>query len=217
MKAPFHETLRVANCALWDAMQGHPFVRAIEEERLAPDAFLRYLAYEHDFVTTAIEIFAQALIKAPCLAAQRHLICVLRALAEEQVPYFNATFAALRAAPPPRETFPPAVSAFRDGMLRIAQNGSYAEILAAMLAAEWMYGTWCTRTAARPLADPHIARWVVLHTAPDFAAGVAWLKQAVDTEAVGMNEAGRRRLVSRFGEALVLEIGFHEAPLEPLL
>jgi len=214
VSAPFHETLLQANRAAWDEMQAHPFVRAIEEDRLAPEAFLRYLAYERDFVGAAIEIFAHALIRAPRFAAQRHLIGVLRALAEEQVPYFDETFSALGAAPPSRENFPPAVAEFREGMLAIARAGGYAEILAAMLAAEWMYATWCARAAGRTIADPHIARWLALHAAPGFTAGVAWLKQAVDGEAARAGEAGRSLLVRRFGEALALEIGFHAAPLE---
>jgi thiaminase (transcriptional activator TenA) len=143
MSMLFHEMLREANRVAWDAMQIHPFVRAVEEGRLASDAFLRYLAYERDFVGAAIEIFALALIKAPGFSAQHHLIGVLRALAAGQIPYFDATFAALGTAPQPRESFPSTVVAFRDGMLEIARSGTYAEILTAMLAAEWMYATWC--------------------------------------------------------------------------
>ncbi|HUC17323.1 MAG TPA: TenA family protein [Acetobacteraceae bacterium] len=215
MSAAFHETLREANREAWDAMQSHPFVRAIEDGRLAPAEFLRYLAYERDFVGAAIEIFTQALIKAPGFAAQRHLISVLRALAEEQMPYFDAVFAALGAKPEPPESFPRAVVAFRGGMLGIARAGSYAEILTAMLAAEWMYETWCRRATARPIAEPHIARWVALHAAADFAASVAWLKREVDEEAARLGEDGRALLARRFSEALLLEIGFHAAPLEP--
>ncbi|HWA81487.1 MAG TPA: TenA family protein [Acetobacteraceae bacterium] len=215
MSAPFHETLREKNRKAWDAMQVHPFVRAIEDGQLAPEEFLRYLAYERDFVGAAIEIFAQALVKAPGFAAQRHLISVLRALAEEQIPYFEEVFATLGARPEPPESFPGPVIAFREGMLGIARDGDYAEILAAMLAAEWMYETWCRRAAARLIAEPHIARWVALHAAADFAAGVAWLKRAVDEEAARLGEGGRALLARRFGEALLLEIGFHTAPLEP--
>ena len=215
MSLAFHEKLREANGAAWDAMQAHPFVRAIEEDRLEPAAFLRYLAYERDFVGAAIEIFAEALIKAPDFAAERRLIAALGALAEEQVPYFDATFAALSAIPLPRESFPPAVLAFRERMRGIARTGSYAEIVAAMLAAEWMYATWCARAALSPISDPHIARWVALHTATDFVAGVAWLKRAVDEEARLATEAVRALLGQRFGEVLALEIGFHAAPLDP--
>jgi thiaminase (transcriptional activator TenA) len=213
MSIPFHETLREANRAAWETMQAHLFVRAIEAGRLPRMAFLRYLAYERDFVATAIPIFAEALIKAPGFAEQRHLIGTLRALAEEQMPYFDATFSAIGATPLPRERFPPAVAAFREGMHAIARTGSYAEIMTAMLAAEWMYATWCSRAAERPIPEPHLARWVALHAAPDFWAQVAWLKRQVDAAGAGAEAAEQAVLVRRFGEALDLEIAFHAAPL----
>ena len=215
MSDPFHQTLREANRPAWDAMQSHPFVRAIETDQLPREAFLRYLSYERDFVETAVPIFAEALIRAHGFAEQRHLIGVLRALAEDQVPYFVETFASLAATPLPRASFPPAVIAFRDGMHDIARTGSYAEIVTAMLAAEWMYAAWCSRAAARPIAEPHIARWVALHAAPPFAEQVAWLKRQVDAAAAQAELEERALLVRRFGEALALEIAFHSAPLDP--
>lgn len=213
MSTPFHERLRETNRAAWEAMQAHPFVRAVEGDRLPPAAFLRYLSYERDFVATAIPIFAQALIKAPGFAEQCHLIAVLDALANSQLPYFDATFAALRATPDPAGSFPPAVTAFRDHMHDISRTGSYAEILTSMLAAEWMYATWCTRAAARPIAEPHLAHWVALHAAPEFAAQVAWLKRQVDEAAARVAEEERDLLARHFGNTLRLEFAFHTAPL----
>lgn len=213
MSTPFYETLRETNRVAWNAMQAHPFVRAIEENRLAAQAFRAYLLQEHDFVAAAIEIFALAVVKAPNFPARRHLIGVLHALAEEQMPYFDAAFAALGMAAEPCGSLPPSVIAFRQGMLGIARNGSYAEIVTAMLAAEWMYASWCARASARQISDPHLARWIALHSAPDFVAGVAWLKGAVEEEARKCDRAGWALLVRRFGEALTLEIGFHTAAL----
>lgn len=215
MSAPFHETLRETNHAAWEAMQAHPFVRAVEVDRLPPGAFLRYLSYERDFVATAIPIFAHALIKAPGFAEQRHLIAVLHALANGQLPYFDATFAALRATPDPADSFPPAVTAFRERMHEIARTGSYAEIITSMLAAEWMYATWCTRAAAHTIAEPNLARWVALHAAPEFGAQVTWLKHQVDEAAARASTAEQDLLALRFGETLRLEFAFHTAPLKP--
>ena len=213
MTAPFHETLRKANRAAWEAMLGHPFVRAVESDQLAPDAFVRYLSYERDFVATAILIFAHALLKAPGFATRRHLVGVLHALANEQISYFDMTFAALRTTPVAVAHFPASVTAFRDRMDEIARTGSYAEIIAAMLAAEWMYASWCGRAVARRSAEPHLARWVALHAGPDFAAGVDWLKGEIDAAAEQVDVDQRDLLVQRFGETLRLEFAFHSAPL----
>lgn len=212
---PFHEELRAANRAAWDAMQEHPFVRAIAENQLGRDAFVRYLAYEGHFVSNAVEIFGHGLVKAPRFAAQRHLIGVLHALATEQVPYFERTFAMLGAYRPAPETFPPAVGAFCAGMLSIAREGSYAEIITAMLAAEWMYAEWCRRALLQGLVDGFEAEWIGLHTAPDFTDGVFWLKREIDQQAVEADPEMTGLLARRFGEVLNLEIEFHLAPIAP--
>ncbi len=211
----FAQRLLAANADVWEAMQQHRFVTDIIADRLPPDVFRRYLIFEHSFVETAVLIFGQAMLKAPGFAQRRRLIGVLHALAEEQLPYFARVFAALGLAPrPPEREVPEAVRAFDRGMLKIAESGSYAEILAIMLAAEWMYGTWCLRAARSTQAEPELRRWVELHTEPDFLDQVNWLMREIDREAAGLDEAGRARLSALFGEAERLEIAFHEAAYE---
>ncbi|WGH79605.1 TenA family protein [Jannaschia ovalis] len=193
-----------------DRMLDHPFVRGIEDGTLPAGAYHRYLVYEGAFVETAIAIFAYATAKAPDLAAKRWLIGVQDALAREQMPYFEEIFAALGV--DTGISIPDAVRAFDDGMLRIARDGDFAEIVTAMFAAEWMYWTWCSRAASRPIADPHIRRWVELHAGADFEAQARWLKAAIDDRAI---PADRARLSAVFGHVTALEIAFHDAPLAP--
>ena len=212
MTLSFHVELRDAHRELWEAMQAHRFIRAIEADALDYEPFVRYLAYEQDFVEAAIVIFGCALVKAPDFAARRHLIGVLHTLAEEQVGYFQDTFRDLGATPLSPALFPPAVVLFREGMLGIAREGSYAEVIAAMLAAEWMYATWCMRAASAQITDAHLRRWVDLHAAPAFGAQVQWLQAEIDRLAAVMTKAEREVVSVRFSQALVFEIAFHEAP-----
>jgi thiaminase/transcriptional activator TenA len=211
---PFSETLRRLNRAAWDAMQSHRFVRDVEANRLPDGVFRRYLAYEGDFVAAAITIFGQAMLKAPGIDEKRWLIGVLAALANEQVGYFEETFAALGVPAEDRAArdAPPAVAAFRDGMLAIAAEGSYFEIVTAMLAAEWMYATWCARAVRRPIANPELKRWVDLHADAAFRGQAEWLTRQVDALAPACGGPARERAVAVFGRVLALEIDFHEAP-----
>jgi thiaminase/transcriptional activator TenA len=199
------------NAAIFDAMVNHRFVRAIEADRLPPAVFDRYLVYEGAFVGTAIAIFAHAVAKAPGIAEQRRLIGVLDALANRQVGYFEAAFAARGIDPAAFDLARPEVAAFRGGMLAIAEGGGYLDIVAAMFAAEWMYWTWCRRTAAAPAADPHLREWVALHAAEDFAAQALWLRHQIDAAGPALDEPARRRLSGVFGRVQELEIAFHEA------
>jgi thiaminase/transcriptional activator TenA len=211
----FALTLRAENGEPWEAMQEHRFVRDIIAGRLDPQVFRRYLVFEHGFVETAILIFGHAMLKAPGFAQRRRLIAALHSLAEEQLEYFAQVFAALGLAPSgatlPR---PDAVRRFDDGMLKIAEGGSYADILAIMLAAEWMYATWCLRAAEADKGEPELRRWVALHAEPPFLEGVEWLMREIDREAAAMNADGLRRMSGLFGAALQLEIAFHAAAYE---
>jgi len=210
MSESLSQRLLNANRDIWDAMQAHCFVRDIEADRLPAAAFERYLIFEHRFVETAILIFGHAMLKAP-RAAQRHrLIGVLHALSTEQLPAFASFFAALGIAPAGAdEALPAAVQAFDRGMLRMAEKGGYCDVAAIMLAAEWMYATWCGRAHAAPISSPELRRWVALHAEPSFLGQVAWLRAEID--ACATDEAGAARLSARFRRALQLEIAFHEA------
>jgi thiaminase/transcriptional activator TenA len=209
------QRLRTANQGLWDEMQAHRFVRDIEADVLPRAVFRRYVVYEHAFVETAILIFAQALLKAPDLTARRRLCGVLNGLGGEQLGYFDRVFAALDVAPHASgDALPASVTAFDRGMLQVAEAGSYLDILTVMLAAEWMYATWCGRAHQTPISDPEVADWVRLHTEPEFLAQADWLKAQLDAAAAHVAEARFKRLSGLFGHALRLEIDFHTAAYE---
>lgn len=76
----FSERLLREHQPAWQAMQQHPFVTDIEQDRLPTVVFNRYLVFEGNFVATAIAIFALGVSKAPGIQQQRWLIGVLNAL-----------------------------------------------------------------------------------------------------------------------------------------
>ena len=59
------------------------------------DVFKKYLQLEHNFVRSAITIFAYALAKAMAIDDQNRLISILSALGNEQDDYFQKTFASM--------------------------------------------------------------------------------------------------------------------------
>ncbi|EKF59853.1 transcriptional activator, TenA family protein [Agrobacterium albertimagni AOL15] len=200
------------NAEVLDAMLGHRFVEDIKADRLPTEVFERYLVFEGAFVDTAISIFAFAAAKAETMAQKRWLIGVLDALANQQIAYFEKTFAARGIDPQAFDHAIPEVAAFQDGMLAIARDGGYLDTVAAMFAAEWMYWTWSRQAAARQISDPLLKEWVDLHAHPDFAAQALWLKAELDRAGEGMSETERSRLSAIFGQAQSLEIAFHDAP-----
>jgi thiaminase/transcriptional activator TenA len=199
------------NAGVFARMVDHRFVQDIRADRLSAEVFDRYLVIEGAFVETAIAIFAFATARTRDIAARRRLIGVLDALANEQVAYFERVLAERGVAGSPADLTEPRVTAFRDGMLGIAETGGYADIVTAMFAAEWMYWTWCRDAARVQISDPHLRDWVKLHAASEFERQARWLKAEVDRAGRGLDEAERGRLVHLFGEVQGLEIAFHDA------
>jgi thiaminase (transcriptional activator TenA) len=212
--AAFSEWLRAKNRAMWDAMVTHRFCRDLASDRLSEAAFVRYLRYEHAFVRAAIGIFAYALAKAPTGADQDRLIGVLAGLAGEQEDYFRRAFARLGLDPAPLapDALPEAARGLRERVLAIAAEGSFAEILAAMLAAEWMYLTWCEQANDRGPRREAPAHWIRLHVEPTFRDQVGWLRRRLDELGPTLAVGERERCAGNFGRVLALEIAFHDAP-----
>ena len=210
----FCEWLRVKNEATWRAMVEHRFCRDLAADRLPEAAFLRYLRFEHAFVRAAISIFAYALAKAPTAPDQDHLVGVLNALTGEQEDYFRQAFTRLGVDPEPPSpaALPEPARALRDGVLAIAERGGFAEILSAMLAAEWMYLTWCEQAHAQAPRREGPADWIRLHVESGFRAQVAWLRQRLEQLGPSLSPTLRDRCAGHFGRVLMLEIAFHEAP-----
>ncbi len=214
MKKPaLSDEILKSSTDVWDRMQACRFVADIEADTLDPEAFRRYLVHENMFVETAILIFGYMLVKAPDLETRRRVVRILKALSEDQIAYFHDTFEALGMTESEWRDLemPAAVAAFRDGMLATAAHGTYAEIVASMFAAEWMYWTWCMRASAGTISDPLVREWVELHTGQDFTSQASWLREQLDQAGEHMDEPARQRVARLFRNVLELEITFHDA------
>ncbi|MFN3171057.1 MAG: TenA family protein [Hyphomicrobiales bacterium] len=198
-----------ANESILNEMLTHRFVEDICADRLPPDVFQRYVAYEGAFVETAISIFAYAVARAPDMEARRWMVGVLDALANEQVPYFEERYQTLNITP--LVDLPPQADAFDRGMHELAKQGDFLDIATAMFAAEWMYWTWSKRAITCQISNADLKAWIALHVDETFAAQALWLKQAIDRYG-STNDVSR--LSAIFAKVTELEIAFHHAPYE---
>ncbi|MGE0970875.1 TenA family protein [Klebsiella sp. WOUb02] len=210
----FSERLLREHQQVWQAMQQHRFVVDIEQDRLPETVFNRYLVFEGNFVATAIAIFALGVSKAPDIRQQRWLIGVLNALVDTQIAWFEQVLAERRVNPADYPDDRPGVRRFRDGMLRIAREGSYEQIITLMFGAEWMYYHWCRRVSERGQSDADLRRWVEMHAEEEFYRQARWLKEELDRCAMALSEGEKQALSVLYGEVLQWEIDFHSAAYE---
>lgn len=108
----FSERLLREHQPAWQAMQQHPFVTDIEQDRLPTVVFNRYLVFEGNFVATAIAIFALGVSKAPGIQQQRWLIGVLNALVDIQIAWFEQVLSARQIDPLSTRMICPGYGAF---------------------------------------------------------------------------------------------------------
>jgi thiaminase len=73
--------------------------------------------------------------------------------------------------------------ALHEVFLDAAKNEGYEEILACILAAEWLYRTWCSTADRTPSSRVYVRDWVALHAGGAFADHVAWVRTEIDARA----------------------------------
>ena len=83
--------------------------------------------------------------------------------------------------------------------------------LACVLAAEWLYLTWCSKADRTPSSRAYIRDWVSLHAGGAFAEHVAWVRSEIDARGPELSEARQARLLAVFRETLAAEVAFHDA------
>ncbi|MFB6255483.1 MAG: TenA family protein [Haloplanus sp.] len=207
--ARFTDWLRERSEADWTAAVDGRFVRELGDGTVDDAVFRLYLEQDYAFVETLTGTFGHALGEAPSMAAKARLAEFLGTITNEENDYFERSFAALdgdSTAEPDATT-----RAFIDLLERAGRQGGYAETLAVLVPAEWVYETWATGIESRPDAF-YLDEWVELHANPAFVDFVAWLRRELDREGAAASARRQRRLDALFGRAVELERAFFEAP-----
>lgn len=199
----------------WTAAVDHRFAERVVEGTIDDDAFGRYLLQDYAFVDTLVGTVGHAVGEAPTMAAKSRLAEFLGTLTAEENDYFERSFDALGVAEDryvdPDTT--PTTRAFRDLLERAAREGGYAETLAVLVPAEWIYRAWASDAETRP-APFYLREWIDLHANDAFVDFVAWLRTELDREGAAASDRRRARLDRLFRRTVELEVAFFETALD---
>ena len=216
----FTDWLRARSGESWASATDHQFTRELHADTLDDDVFERYLLQDYAFLETLVGAFGHAVGDAPTMAAKSRLTAFLGTLTADENDYFERSFDALGvpesayADPELTET----TAAFRDLLLRAAHSGDYAETLAVLVPAEWVYLDWATgQNAAGPDDSPdrfYLDEWIQLHAVPEFEAFVGWLRAELDREGAAASERRQARLAELFSRTVTLEVAFFDSAYE---
>ncbi|WP_435365892.1 TenA family protein [Haloarchaeobius sp. DYHT-AS-18] len=209
----FTDWLRDRTGMDWQAATDHRFTRELGADEIDDATFERYLLQDYAFVETLVGTFGHAVGQAPTMAAKSRLTDFLGILTDEENDYFERSFEALGVTDAEYENpdLLPPTRAFVDLLGRAAAQGDYAETLAVLVPAEWVYLEWAAAVAGQEQSRFYLSEWVDLHATPGFEAFVGWLRSELDR--VGAEAAPRRqeRLARLFRRTVELEVAFFDA------
>jgi thiaminase (transcriptional activator TenA) len=213
MNDAFSERMRDQARGIWNAILDHRFFREVAMDAIDDRVFARYLRIEYGFVDTAARALGYAVAKAPSFQERRRLGLGLHGLVTDQEQFFINAFERMGTHGEERTGLPPQGLALplHALVLKVAETEGYEEILSCVLAAEWMYLTWCSTANRSPSSRGYIKDWVALHAGSAFADHVAWVRSEIDIRGPVLAKSRQARVSALFEKALEAEIAFHDA------
>ncbi|WP_338729405.1 TenA family protein [Haladaptatus sp. DJG-WS-42] len=209
----FTERLRSHSEPAWTNATNHQFTHELAAGTLADDALRRYLIQDYAFVETLTGLVGSAVVTAPSMAEKRRLTDFLVTLTGAENDYFERSFAALSvdeaAWKDPQKL--PVTQALEDLFVRATHQGGYAESLAVLVPAEWVYLSW-----ARPHRDAapekfYHEEWIAMHASAEFEAFVSWLRAQLDEQGATLSPQRTARVRRLFSRTVELEVAFFDA------
>ncbi len=184
---PLSDDLRQSNLDLWERMVTHLFVQELGDGTLPIEKFRRYFLQDYLFLKTLAKVIGMAVAKAPSLEAARPLTPFLSTILNAENDLFFRAFHELGV---PTQEYRnaqvlPTGLAMANFMLATAYDGSFDDIVTALLVTEWTYYDWATRLAGAgpPAAEPTqrmYQEWIDIHAAQELGDFVVALRRHVD-------------------------------------
>lgn len=204
------ERLRAESEPEWSRATGHRFTIELGDDSLPDAVYRRYLVQDYAFIETLVSMIGYGVAKAPDMPAKAGLAQFLAVLTSEENTYFMRSFEALGVAEAERAkpALLPVSQAFLAALREAGEEGGYADVIATLLPAEWIYLEWAKAQAGKPRPKRFwLAEWIDLHANPGFEAFVGWLRSELDRVGPAQEAACRRR----FRRMVELEAAFFDA------
>lgn len=205
------ETLRQSCLDNWTAATTHAFTDALADGSLDRERMAGYLQQDYLFVEGFVRLLSAAISTGPSLADVVPAAQFLGLICSAENTYFLRSFEALEV--PATEAQPaPETRAFQQLMEEARLSGSYANMLAVLVVAEWSYLDWASPYESRADDLPFwLGEWITLHAGEGFAGVVAYLRAQLDAVFPTLSASEQAEVTRLFTRAVELERGFFDA------
>ena len=176
------DRLLEAGASIWDAQRSHPFVTELADGTLDEGAFRHWVEQDYLYLLDYARTFAMAGVRARDEETMRDLIGISHATLSGEMD-LHREFAAdygLSAADLEATEKTPTCVGYTNHLLRVAHEGSLAEIAAAIYPCGQGYLDVATRMADLADGEHRYTPFIETYTSEEFREEVGWLREFVD-------------------------------------
>ncbi|MGF9819539.1 thiaminase II [Brevibacillus agri] len=210
--ATFTDRLLRSVAPIWERVHQHPFVTGLGDGTLPVESFKFYMKQDYIYLIDYAKMFALASVKAYDLetsarfaALQESTLNMEMELHRQYAARFGISREELEATEP---SF--VMLGYTSYMLRVAHQGSLAELVSALLPCTWSYWEIGKRLAQVEGALDHelYGEWVRMYSSDEFGQLAIWLIDIMNELADGKNEQELARLEEYFVNTSKMEYMF---------
>lgn len=215
----FSERLHEKLQPIWRKNHHHPFVRGIGDGTLDQRKFRFYMVQDYLYLIDYSKVFALGAVKATDVETMGKFASLLNetlnfemALHRQYAARFGISEEELEQAKPS-----PITLAYTHYMLHVSQNGTLAELIAALLPCAWSYWEIGKELNEIPGASEHelYGGWIKMYSSKEFGELATWCIELLDEHTAGKSERELARLEEIFlnttrYEYMFWEMAFHE-------
>ncbi|PHR72336.1 MAG: TENA/THI-4 family protein [Arcobacter sp.] len=198
----------------WNSATNHLFTTELSKNTLSLDKMRLYLAQDYTFIDNFVRLASCAIYHAPSLPDRLPLAHFLGIIAGPENTYFQRSFDMLNVPLSQREnpTLLKPSSDFQALMLKAAKSGEYANMIAVLCVAEWIYLSWAKPFAKTGESLPfYFSEWISLHSGEYFESVVEHLRTQLDTAFNDADAKKQETIKDYFKQAVLLEKQFFDA------
>jgi thiaminase/transcriptional activator TenA len=197
--------------AVWEAQKDHPFVRELADGSLDPDSFRHWVEQDYRYLLDYARTFAIAGVRARDEETMTHLLGIAHTTLDHEMDLHREFATEYDLTPADLEAVEktPICVAYTNYLLRVAHEGSLAEISAAIYPCGQGYLDIAEHIADLATEDHRYTPFIEKYTSDDFREAVAWMREFVDhcaEEYPGEHDAMR----AAFTRSARLEAAFWE-------
>ncbi len=198
----------------WQASTTHSFCTELANGSLPLEKMRVYLAQDYTFIDNFVRLAASAIHHAPSLPDRLPLAHFLGIIAGPENTYFQRSFEILDVPQFDRENpvLLPPTKDFQALMLKAANSGEYANMVAVLCVAEWVYLSWAQPVIKSAESLPfYFGEWISLHSGEYFESVIEHLRTQLDTAFDNANTTQKETITEYFNQAVKLEKQFFDA------